>query len=178
MSKPSSARRIVSSRANGALSRGPITAEGKARSAQNALSHGLTANSVVLSNECPDQFRALADRYLNFFQPQDPIEEDMVEDLTVARWRIHRIETLESAVVDMQQDLQQEEIDRKFEHIDPPFRLAAAVQASHDQSKVLPQLSRYESRNRRIYNQSLDRLGYEPTKKQKTQNEPSPKNEQ
>ena len=52
------------------------------------------------------------------------------------------------------------------------------VQASHDESKVLPHLSRYESRNRRIYNQSLDRLGYEPTKKQKTQNEPSSKNEQ
>jgi hypothetical protein len=57
----SSARRIQASRANGALSKGPTTAEGKLRCARNALKHGLRARTIVpddensqpSSNSCP-----------------------------------------------------------------------------------------------------------------------------
>ena len=177
--RKSSARRIASSRANGALSLGPITAEGKARSAQNALVHGLTANTVVLSMESREQFDALADRYFNFFQPIDPVQEDSVEELAVSKWRVRRIWNLEHSIIDAQMDLQNAELEKTFAHIDPPLRLGAAVKALHEQSNVLPNLSRYEVRHRRVYDSALNRLGYRPApRKSPVPNEPSPINGQ
>jgi hypothetical protein len=52
----SSIRKIESSRANGALSRGPVTESGKQISSQNARRHALLARIVLLENESPDGF--------------------------------------------------------------------------------------------------------------------------
>jgi hypothetical protein len=49
----SSLRRICASRANGHLSRGPATPQGKLRSARTPLRHGLLARCVALEDECP-----------------------------------------------------------------------------------------------------------------------------
>ena len=170
----SSARRIASSRANGALSRGPITAEGKARSSQNAITHGLTANTVVLSTESKTQFQTLADRYLNFFQPSDPVQEDMVEDLAVCKWRLRRILNFQHAMIDRQMDLDHAELQKQCPRIDPPLRSSEAVKSLHQKSNILPHLSRYESRERRAYNNALKVLGYKPNLKSKI--EPNPTN--
>jgi hypothetical protein len=57
---PISSARTEASRRNGARSRGPTTSEGKARSAQNALKHGMRAlKYVVLPDESAAEFQAL-----------------------------------------------------------------------------------------------------------------------
>ena len=69
-----SERQILASRANGARSRGPVTAEGKRRSSRNAVSHGLLAEVVVLPGESQDAFCRLLTDYLKRFEPANEFE--------------------------------------------------------------------------------------------------------
>ena len=61
----SSLRRISSSRANGALSGGPVTLEGKQRSAMNALSHGLLARTTLMRGEWSEGLKSIFNQYLD-----------------------------------------------------------------------------------------------------------------
>ena len=71
-------KQIEASRQNGSLSRGPVTIEGKARSAGNAAKHGLYSNTVVLRNESSELYDEMADQYLGECEPQTPRERDLV----------------------------------------------------------------------------------------------------
>jgi hypothetical protein len=169
----SSQRRIQSSRANGALSRGPITPEGKAASAQNARTHQLTAATVVLTNEDAPVLEDMLATYASHFAPRNPIEADLIEELAVAKWRQRRLWAIESAAIDLEMDVQQQEVDVKYETIDQPTRLALAYKSLNDHSKLLSNLSRYESRHRRAYEKAVAQLENKNGK-----NEPSPIPEQ
>jgi hypothetical protein len=67
--------RAEASRRNGAKSRGPVTAAGKARSARNALQHGPRAQRfVLLDDEKPRQFEALADALADDLAPEGALQ--------------------------------------------------------------------------------------------------------
>ena len=85
----SSLRRINASRANGRRSLGLITAEGKARSAQNGMTHGLLSKIVCLNTESDEAFQQMLDDHLIRFQPADGVENEFVEQM-VAAWRLRR----------------------------------------------------------------------------------------
>jgi hypothetical protein len=74
-------------RINGAKSHGPVTPEGKARSAANSRRHGLTA-SVLLDGESDEHFQLLLADFMDHFQPQTGVETDLVEVMAIARWRL------------------------------------------------------------------------------------------
>jgi hypothetical protein len=75
---------ITANRANARRSTGPRTAEGKATSSRNALSHGAHASDDTIlataSNTYLDDFRA-------HFQPADALEAHLVEHLAVLALR-------------------------------------------------------------------------------------------
>jgi hypothetical protein len=98
--KVSSEKRILASRANGALSRGPKTPEGKARSARNAMRHGLLAKQVVLRNESSEGFQTLFDAYTERFGPLDDVEIGLIEEMVAAYWRMHRALAIEMHMLD------------------------------------------------------------------------------
>src|SRR5918911_5576219 len=96
---PSSAQ-SAASRANGALSRGPVTPEGKARSAQNATRHNLRGAAFrLLPGEDRAEFEALLAELVERHAPADDPERACVEEIAFARWRLLRVASLEAAAV-------------------------------------------------------------------------------
>jgi hypothetical protein len=87
------------SRRNGALSRGPATPDGKARSAGNATRHGLRGAFRLLAGEDGGEFQALADSLAARHAPADAAERHWVEELAFAAWRQHRLRALEAAAL-------------------------------------------------------------------------------
>lgn len=89
-----SARKLAANRANAAKSTGPRTPEGKARVSRNAITHGLYARDVVLTedeNETPEAFQTLCDALARDIQPANTIENLLVERLAIAHWRLRRL---------------------------------------------------------------------------------------
>ena len=154
----SSQRRIDASRANGAKSRGPVTPEGRARSDMAAVTHGLTSRRVLLKNESEDEFVALRDVLVAHFQPSDPYEADLVEQLVAARWRLDRVSSLETALLEVEISRREPEIEKEFQSCSPDIRNALAFRALFDESRVLAGLSRYESRFRRACDKLTKKL--------------------
>jgi hypothetical protein len=96
----SSEKRIAASRANGALSRGPKTPEGKARSARNATRHGLLSKIVVLEDEPDEAFHRICREYAHRFGPLDAVEAGMVDEMVATLWRLRRAWAIENRYFD------------------------------------------------------------------------------
>ena len=60
---------LEANRLNAQRSTGPRTAEGKARSSQNAVRHGLTAKCPVLPGEDPAEFAAFSEALFEDLTP-------------------------------------------------------------------------------------------------------------
>jgi len=69
--------------------RGPNTPEGKARSRQNALKHGLRAKllSLPLSGDDAADFQELTDGLRRTYRPEDTAEAQLVDAVAVAMWQ-------------------------------------------------------------------------------------------
>jgi hypothetical protein len=90
---------INASRTNGAKSRGPITAEGKARSAPNATRHGLLSRSVLPDPKSQKAFNQLREALIREFEPHDPFELLLVEKMASFAWRQRTVRSLETATL-------------------------------------------------------------------------------
>jgi hypothetical protein len=143
----SSLRRILASRANGARSRGPVSAEGKSRVSFNALRHGLLARCVVLRNESPEAFQGLLADYLAHFQPVDNVELGMIEEMLSAFWRQRRAWAIETCTIDTA-------VAREPAGSDEISRLTAA----YTTAPQLALIERYETRLHRIFQRALSNL--------------------
>jgi hypothetical protein len=94
---PLSPARAEASRRNGAKSCGPKTPEGKARSAQNALKHGLRAQKhVVLPGENAAEFEAVETALLEELAPEGALQTVLARRVVAATWRLERAERLEA----------------------------------------------------------------------------------
>ena len=81
----------AASRANGAKTHGPITPEGKRKSARNSFRHGLLAKAIVFEGESPKQFAALLKAFCDELQPRSPIEDLLIQKMAVNQWRQERL---------------------------------------------------------------------------------------
>ena len=123
-----------SARRNGAKSHGPITPEGRATPASNALKHGITAKTLILQNENPIDLLNMLNSYVDYLQPANQIEIDLVTDMVAARWRLRRIWRYETAQLDIEMDAQGPDLEKRFTKHDEDMRGSLAFTALSDRS--------------------------------------------
>src|SRR5215831_3671704 len=182
---PISDARRAAARANGAKSQGPVTPEGKAKSALNAITHGLTASAIVLTTESKEKYAALLASYLEKCDPDGPIETDLVEEIVAAKWQERRVAAMITALMDVTMDRMEKEIRDEFEKIDNGVRTILAFEKQAKESATLALLNRYAARHAREYHRALrhlreiqserrDQNDPQPSPNEKSQNEPKP----
>jgi hypothetical protein len=144
-----SLRRILASRANGALARGPHTPDGKRRSSQNALRHGLLSDCVVLPGESVEGFAQLLAEHIERFDPVDGVEFGMIEEMAAAYWRLRRSWAIENTL--LADALAAQPPGDDVARITAAFRKQAA-------SAELALLHRYETRLHLMYQRALHNI--------------------
>lgn len=147
-----------SARRNGAKSRGPTTAEGKARSARNAVRHGLLAKRLCLTVENSEAYKELLQTCVDRFQPADDIELRIVERIAWVLWRGDRFAAAETAMYDTEMDIRTAEVDKRFEKIDHIARFALAFKSLADTSKSVHLYLRYETALCREFDRYMKQL--------------------
>ena len=152
------------SRRNGALSRGPVTDQGRRRVGRNGLPHTLLARTVVLDSESSDRFVSLLVQLSKEFQPRTTAEESLIETMAVSRWRHMRVWSLEKAGI-------VREIKNSagaFAGEDPAIPVITARS-----NPVFNLLARDESRLDRQYDRALRTLLFQQKMRRQTQPKPA-----
>jgi hypothetical protein len=98
----SSLRQIHANRLNARLSTGPVTDEGKSRSRQNALRHGLTAETVIGALEDAEDYAAFQMAVTSDYDAQTSVERELVLRLASLLWRLRRATAIETGLFEIQ----------------------------------------------------------------------------
>jgi hypothetical protein len=89
--------RAAINRRNAQKSTGPRTPEGKNRSRFNALKHGMTAKTLVLPDEDADVLQMRVETWIADLQPQNHVEQFLVEQAVHLSWKMERADRAEVA---------------------------------------------------------------------------------
>ena len=97
-----SLRQIESNRRNAEKSTGPKTQHGKQRSSQNAVRHGLTAETVIGPLEDPADYRAFEEAVTTAYDAETAVERELVLRLASLLWRLRRATSVETGLLQIQ----------------------------------------------------------------------------
>src|SRR4051812_40434577 len=95
-------KQIEANRRNARHSTGPITQDGKQRSRQNAVRHGLTAETVISALEDADDYQAFEAAIIADYDAQSAVERELVLRLASLLWRIRRATTIETGLFEIE----------------------------------------------------------------------------
>jgi hypothetical protein len=84
-------KQFEANRLNAQKSTGPKTPEGRAAVRLNGVTHGLTAETIVLKGESQADFTNLLNSLEAEHDPVTPTEEALVVQLAMATWRLRRL---------------------------------------------------------------------------------------
>src|SRR5688572_17806304 len=173
-----SAAQVEASKKNGAKSKGPVTTEGRARSSQNAVRHGLTSHkSVIIDGESKEEWEQFQHEFLVKFQPRDFVEERIVIEMAVCRWRLERIWKMQVSILDQGIADEFPVIEEQYDQAD-----MALVQANAHVSRKLDlqsldqletRITRRFDRALRNYNEIRAQFPSQHESESKLQNEPN-----
>ena len=170
---------INANRRNAQKSTGPRTAEGKAASSRNGLTHGLCAGKHILTDEDPEEFLLLLKDLHDRFRPVGQSEEKLVLRIAAGQWRLDRSLPMEAGIYrERLEVVAARDFARKRDHVNhkknyelepdtvpPPRplpsegdRLARAFNIDCDGPNSLAKLARYETSLERSIDRCLRQL--------------------
>jgi hypothetical protein len=136
----------AASRENGAQSHGPVTPEGKQRSSQNAVKHGLSSRRILVEGESEEDLQFLRVSWMRQLQPCTPAEREVVEEVVAAEWRIRRCQEAEASLLSAEiRKLNSESIGEAFKSL-------------AENSRALDLLHRYMTAAQRDFDRALKRF--------------------
>lgn len=107
-------------RINGAKSKGPTTEQGKAISTRNATKHGLLAKQPpLLVTEDLATFEGLVQGLINHYQPENPVEHFLVQQVAMGMFKQYRLWNVEAAIANLE-ILKAQRFAQFPDHIVPP----------------------------------------------------------
>lgn len=98
-------RQIEANRRNALKSTGPTTTEGKQRSRQNAVRHGLCAETVVEVVEDIDDYRGFEAAVIADFDARTAVEHELLLRLASLLWRLRRATAIETDLIRIQAEI-------------------------------------------------------------------------
>jgi len=151
----SSQRKVEANRRNGAKSRGPVTPEGKLRSAQARQIHGLASESAILTaNEDPSALDQFTQNYLDYYQPDNPVDHHAVTKFAGLLWRIDRADSIEAALLDLDVTAVTPDLADRMEYVDlPTLHALAFIKGGADLDRLQRHQTSLVRRARELRNQ-------------------------
>jgi hypothetical protein len=114
-----SLRQFAANRRNALRSTGPLTEEGKRASRRNALRHGLTAETVIEGLEDSEDYRGFEAAIIADYDAQTAVERELVLRLASLLWRLRRIISIETGLLQIQAAIRRARLD-ETEHVSGP----------------------------------------------------------
>src|SRR6202166_1493285 len=99
-----SARQIEANRRNAQGSTGPKTDLGKQRASQNAVRHGLTAETVIVPLEDADDYQAFEQAVTADYEAETAVERELVLRLASLLFRLRRATSIETGLLQPQEE--------------------------------------------------------------------------
>ena len=98
-------RQIEANRRNALRSTGPTSEDGKRRSRQNAVRHGLSAETVVEIVEDIDDYRGFEAAIIADYDARTAVERELVLRLASLLWRLRRATMIETELLRIQAEI-------------------------------------------------------------------------
>jgi hypothetical protein len=141
---------LAANRQNAQLSTGPTTEEGKQRSSQNAVRHGFTGQSLVITEAEKEAYEAHVKAFYAEYSPDGQIETNLVQQLADLHWSIHQIFVQQANLTSL--------INAITVQLAPANDPLATANALTPHYKSLNTLGIYDQRRRRAAKAVEDRL--------------------
>jgi len=151
-------RQLDANRRNAQLSTGPQTPEGRAAVRNNAVTHGLTAQYVVLPKENKEEFEDLFASFEAEYQPDGPTENLLLKQVVINAWRLQRLQGMETAFFGLASVDRRKYFAEQYRNTDAHDLHAYIFREDAGNDDVLSRLARYESRIQRSFYKALHEL--------------------
>jgi len=154
-----SPRQRRANRRNAKKSTGPQTAQGKARSARNAVTHGIFCRDLVLATEDAGLFLRIRRDFLSRLRPQDLLELSFVERIAESQWKLMRLARSEADLLDPppDQDEHDEDDDSRAKKLGAELVRTMLLNGSPSTSRLLGLLQSDDEEEDMLYSYSTHR---------------------